>query len=156
MDYELEIGIFIGQGNALGDVIPVDQAESHVFGLCLLNDWSRAMCRPGNTSRSALSLRKILPRRFPRGSSHWKRWHRIVWRGIAMRPIRNLCRIWMVKACATGSFDIQLEVLAADTGHENSWRCRRTFVFVELPSFLLDGIANGCTPHGQRLQSAPG
>lgn len=40
MDYELEIGIFIGQGNALGDVISMDHAESHVFGLCLLNDWS--------------------------------------------------------------------------------------------------------------------
>ncbi|MBC3863554.1 fumarylacetoacetase [Undibacterium jejuense] len=40
MDYELEVGIFIGQGNALGDVINMERAESHVFGLCLLNDWS--------------------------------------------------------------------------------------------------------------------
>ncbi|MFZ6754207.1 fumarylacetoacetase [Undibacterium sp. Dicai25W] len=40
MDYELEVGIFIGPGNALGDVINMDRAESHVFGLCLLNDWS--------------------------------------------------------------------------------------------------------------------
>ncbi|MFZ6687768.1 fumarylacetoacetase [Undibacterium sp. SXout11W] len=40
MDYELEVGIFIGPGNALGDVINMERAESHVFGLCLLNDWS--------------------------------------------------------------------------------------------------------------------
>jgi fumarylacetoacetase len=40
MDYELEIGIFIGSGNALGDHIGIEKAESHVFGLCLLNDWS--------------------------------------------------------------------------------------------------------------------
>ncbi|MFZ6848690.1 fumarylacetoacetase [Undibacterium sp. RuRC25W] len=40
MDYELEVGIFIGPGNALGDVINMEKAESHVFGLCLLNDWS--------------------------------------------------------------------------------------------------------------------
>ncbi|MEB0137406.1 MULTISPECIES: fumarylacetoacetase [unclassified Undibacterium] len=40
MDYELEVGIFIGQGNALGTPIALEQAESHVFGLCLLNDWS--------------------------------------------------------------------------------------------------------------------
>jgi len=40
MDYELEMGIFIGPGNALGDVINMEQAEAHVFGLCLLNDWS--------------------------------------------------------------------------------------------------------------------
>ena len=40
MDYEMEIGIFIGQGNALGERIGIQDAEQHVFGLCLLNDWS--------------------------------------------------------------------------------------------------------------------
>ena len=40
MDYELELGIFVGQGNACGSRIPIAQAESHVFGVCLLNDWS--------------------------------------------------------------------------------------------------------------------
>jgi len=40
LDYELEVGIFIGRGNELGTAIPLAQAESHVFGLCLLNDWS--------------------------------------------------------------------------------------------------------------------
>ena len=40
MDYELELGVYIGAGNALGTPIPIDQAESHVFGLSLLNDWS--------------------------------------------------------------------------------------------------------------------
>jgi len=40
MDIELELGVFIGPGNAQGDPIPLAQAEDHVFGLCLLNDWS--------------------------------------------------------------------------------------------------------------------
>lgn len=40
LDYELEVGIVIGQGNALGEPIDIEQAEHHVFGLCLLNDWS--------------------------------------------------------------------------------------------------------------------
>jgi fumarylacetoacetase len=40
LDYELEVGIFIGTGNALGSRVPLDTAEEHVFGLCLLNDWS--------------------------------------------------------------------------------------------------------------------
>jgi fumarylacetoacetase len=40
LDYELELGIFVGRGNELGTPIPLAQAESHVFGLCLLNDWS--------------------------------------------------------------------------------------------------------------------
>jgi fumarylacetoacetase len=40
LDYELELGIFIGSGNASGEPIPMAQAEAHVFGICLLNDWS--------------------------------------------------------------------------------------------------------------------
>ena len=40
LDYELEVGAFIGQGNALGSPIPVGAAEQHVAGLCLVNDWS--------------------------------------------------------------------------------------------------------------------
>ena len=40
LDYELEMGIFIGAGNGLGEPIPMEDAENHIFGLCLLNDWS--------------------------------------------------------------------------------------------------------------------
>jgi fumarylacetoacetase len=40
LDYELEIGAFLGPGNALGEPIPIAQAEEHVVGVCLLNDWS--------------------------------------------------------------------------------------------------------------------
>ena len=40
LDFELELGVLIGAGNALGSAIPVSRAEEHVFGLCLLNDWS--------------------------------------------------------------------------------------------------------------------
>ena len=40
LDYELELGVFIGRGNALGEPIALDAAEDHVFGLCLFNDWS--------------------------------------------------------------------------------------------------------------------
>ena len=40
LDYELEVGCYIGVGNALGEAIPVGRAESHLFGLCLVNDWS--------------------------------------------------------------------------------------------------------------------
>ena len=40
LDYELEVGFFAGPGNALGQPIPIADAEQHIFGLCLLNDWS--------------------------------------------------------------------------------------------------------------------
>ena len=40
MDIELEMGVFMGRGNPLGEPITIEDAEDHVFGLCLLNDWS--------------------------------------------------------------------------------------------------------------------
>jgi fumarylacetoacetase len=40
LDFELEVGVLIGPGNRLGSPIPIAEAEQHVFGLCLLNDWS--------------------------------------------------------------------------------------------------------------------
>lgn len=40
LDIELELAVFVGKGNALGDPIPIDQAEDHLFGVVLMNDWS--------------------------------------------------------------------------------------------------------------------
>jgi len=40
LDFELEMAAFVGPGNALGEPIPVADAEKHLFGLVLLNDWS--------------------------------------------------------------------------------------------------------------------
>ncbi len=40
LDFELELGVWIGAGNALGTAIPIAEAAGHVGGYCLLNDWS--------------------------------------------------------------------------------------------------------------------
>nr|WP_315463664.1 fumarylacetoacetase [uncultured Rhodoferax sp.] len=40
LDFELELGVFIGTGNPQGQAIAIGEAESHVFGLALFNDWS--------------------------------------------------------------------------------------------------------------------
>ncbi len=40
LDYELEVAAYVGTGNSLGTRIPIAEAEQHLFGLSLLNDWS--------------------------------------------------------------------------------------------------------------------
>ena len=40
LDFELELGIWIGRGNPLGTAIPIAAASQHIAGFCLLNDWS--------------------------------------------------------------------------------------------------------------------
>jgi fumarylacetoacetase len=40
LDYEIEVGFFVGAGNRLGERIDIENAGSHLFGVCLLNDWT--------------------------------------------------------------------------------------------------------------------
>jgi len=40
LDYELEVAAFIGPGNLLGEPIDIARADEHIFGICILNDWS--------------------------------------------------------------------------------------------------------------------
>lgn len=40
IDYECEVGVFAGPGNELGQPVPIEEAEDHLFGVCLANDWS--------------------------------------------------------------------------------------------------------------------
>ena len=40
LDYELEMGVWIGRGNPLGEPVPIANAAQHIAGFCLLNDWS--------------------------------------------------------------------------------------------------------------------
>ena len=46
LDIELEMGVIVGQPNALGDAVPIDEAEAHIFGLVLFNDWSARDIQP--------------------------------------------------------------------------------------------------------------
>jgi fumarylacetoacetase len=40
LDYEFEVGFFVGDGNPLGTTIGIESAEDHIFGMVLVNDWS--------------------------------------------------------------------------------------------------------------------
>jgi fumarylacetoacetase len=40
LDYELEVGFYVSGENKLGEAVPIAQAEEHIFGICLVNDWS--------------------------------------------------------------------------------------------------------------------
>jgi len=40
LDYEMEMGVIVGRGNELGQPISIEDAEDHILGMCILNDWS--------------------------------------------------------------------------------------------------------------------
>lgn len=40
LDYELEVGFYVGTGNPMGSPISINETERHIFGMCIVNDWS--------------------------------------------------------------------------------------------------------------------
>jgi fumarylacetoacetase len=120
LDYELELGIFIGTGNDQGRRIPVDSAEQHVFGLCLLNDWSARDIQ----SWESTPLGPFLAKNFATTVSPW-----IVtmdalapYRVALGRPPEDpapLPYLSSPEVLASGAFDIRLEV-AVETARQRA------------------------------------
>jgi len=112
LDYELEVGIFIGQGNTSGSRIALETAEAHVFGLCLLNDWSARDIQAWEYQ----PLGPFLAKNFATTLSPWivtleaLAPFRVPW----MRPAADPPPLPYLEGAdlrATGAIDIHLEVL---------------------------------------------
>ena len=112
MDYELELGIFIGQGNALGSQVSMAHAESHVFGVCLLNDWSARDLQAWEYQ----PLGPFLAKNFATTISPWivtleaLAPYRVAWTRAKDDP-QPLSYLDSADNRSQGAFDIQLEVL---------------------------------------------
>ena len=112
MDYELELGIFVGSGNRLGTRIDIADAESHVFGLCLLNDWSARDIQGWEYQ----PLGPFLSKNFATTISPWivtleaLAPYRLAWTRAADDP-QPLPYLDTVELRRDGAYDIQLEVL---------------------------------------------
>jgi len=113
LDFELELGIWVGPGNALGEPIPIGQAGDHVVGLCMLNDWS---ARDVQTWESQ-PLGPFLAKNFSTTVSPW------IVTAEALAPFRiaqppraegdpqPLPYLWDKTDQAGGAFDIAIEAL---------------------------------------------
>ncbi|MCU1762250.1 fumarylacetoacetase [Pseudomonas sp. 14P_8.1_Bac3] len=113
LDYELELGIWIGQGNAMGDSIAIGDAADHIAGFCLLNDWSARDIQAWEYQ----PLGPFLSKSFITSISPW------VVTAEALEPFRRpqparpagdpqpLPYLLDKRDQAAGAFDIELEVL---------------------------------------------
>ncbi len=113
LDYELELGIWIGPGNDQGAPIAIEEAGAHVVGLCLLNDWSARDVQAWEYQ----PLGPFLAKSFATTISPW------VVTVEALAPFRipqarrpegdpqPLPYLWAERDQAEGAFDLELEVL---------------------------------------------
>lgn len=118
LDFELEVGWFIGPGNELGEAIPVEDAEEHIFGLVLVNDWSARDIQ----SWEYQPLGPFLAKNFATSISPW------VVPLDALEPFRipgprqEPKPLPYLKKEGAGSFDIHLEVKLQGPGMESPHR----------------------------------
>src|SRR5690606_31857365 len=112
LDYELELGIFVGQGNAPGERISLERADDHLFGLCLLNDWSARDLQAWEYQ----PLGPFLAKNFASTISPWivtreaLEPFRAPWERPAADP-QPLPYLDTPRNRAEGAYDVQLEVL---------------------------------------------
>ncbi|MCZ0733924.1 fumarylacetoacetase [Phreatobacter sp. AB_2022a] len=118
LDYELELGVWIGTGNDLGEPVPVGSAGDHVAGFCLLNDWSARDIQAWEYQ----PLGPFLAKNFASSISPW------VITPEALAPFRMaqpprpagdpapLPYLTDAGDAAAGAFDIELEVLISTEG----------------------------------------
>lgn len=142
LDFELEVGFFIGAGNELGEPIPIERAHEHIFGLVLVNDWSARDIQKWEY----VPLGPFLGKNFATTVSPW------VVTLEALEPFRtagpgqNPEPLPYLRSTRAMAYDIDLEVkLHADSDHERTV-CRSNFKYLywSVSQQLAHHTVNGC------------
>jgi fumarylacetoacetase len=167
LDYELEVGVFIGGGNPLGTPITIEDAESRVFGLCLLNDWSARDVQAWEYQ----PLGPFLAKNFATTISPWivtleaLAPYRVPWTRAAQDP-QPLSYLDSAQLRKSGAFDLQLEAYietetmrAAGTQHRLSHSNFR-HSYWSVSQLVAHHTVNGCNLEagdllGSGTQSGP-
>jgi fumarylacetoacetase len=149
LDYELELGVFIGAGNGLGEPIAVDEAEDHAFGMCLLNDWSARDVQ----AWEAVPLGPFLAKNFFTTISPW------IVTLEALAPFRcplpreigdpaSLPGLWPRTGHLDGALDIELEarLVTPRTGSDGALLSRTSYrhAYWSAAQMIAHHTENGC------------
>ncbi len=143
IDFELEVGFIIGPGNRLSQPIPVEQAEDHIFGLVLVNDWSARDIQ----AWEYVPLGPFLGKNFCTSISPW-----IVTLD-ALAPFR--CNspeqapapLPYLQSSQPGTFDIHLEVSLKTPSIAKPQRLARSnfkYLYWSMAQQLAHHTSNGC------------
>ncbi len=143
LDFELEMGFFVGPGTSLGDAIGVDAAEQHIFGMVLVNDWSARDIQKWEY----VPLGPFLAKNFGTSISPW------VVTLDALEPFRcpgpkqDPAPLSYLATKGGHAFDIQLEVtLQGEQMPEPAVLCRSNFrnLYWSMAQQLAHHTVNGC------------
>ncbi|MEZ4805914.1 MAG: fumarylacetoacetase [Flavobacteriales bacterium] len=142
LDFELEVAFICAEGNALGERVPVERAEDHIFGLVLFNDWSARDIQ----AWEYVPLGPFLGKNF---ASHMSPW---VITLDALEPFRIPSPkqepevLPYLRSNAPMHFDIALEVGILPQGGEETTVARSNFkhMYWSMAQQLAHHTVNGC------------
>ncbi len=142
LDFELEMAFVVGRSNALGEAIPIQKAEDHIFGMVIFNDWSARDIQKWEY----VPLGPFLGKNFGSSISPW------VVTMEALEPFRIADAeqqpevLPYLKDEADHSFDIGLEAIIETAGGEHKTVSRSNFrhMYWSMAQQLAHHTVNGC------------
>ena len=142
LDFELEMGFVIGTGNPLGHSVPIDEAEDHVFGLTLVNDWSARDIQKWEYQ----PLGPFLGKSFATSISPW------ITTLDALAPFRvpgpeqDPEPLDYLRNGGPGAYDVHLEIDLAPEGGEPTTIARTNFrlMYWTIAQMVTHHTVNGC------------
>jgi fumarylacetoacetase len=142
LDYEVELGAFLGPGNTMGQSIPLNEAESHLAGVCLLNDWSARDIQRWEYQ----PLGPFLGKNFATSISPW------VVTADALAPFQvsspQAGRVEMPYLhTQDGALDIEIEAFLKPAGSSEAVRMSRAHfrdMYWTFPQMIAHHTVNGC------------
>jgi fumarylacetoacetase len=143
LDYELEIGAFLGPGNRHGEPIPIGQAEDHIGGICLLNDWSARDIQRWEYQ----PLGPFLAKNFATSISSWM----VTLEALAPfrvdSPAHETSVLPYLQSTLAAAFDIQLEVALKTVRMKSAARISAVSfrdMYWTLAQLVTHHASNGC------------
>lgn len=143
LDFELETAFFVGPGNRLGDPIPIDRAEDHIFGMVLLNDWSARDIQKWEY----VPLGPFLGKNFCSTISPWIVTMEALAAFRVAPPPQDPEPLSYLRSSTPAAYDIQLEVAikpAEGTEFVTVCRSNQKYLYWTMDQQLAHHTVNGC------------
>lgn len=143
MDFELEVGFFVGPGNELGQPIPIERAAEHIFGLVLVNDWSARDIQKWEY----VPLGPFLAKNFATSISPWVVTLEALEPFRTAGPVQDPAPLPHLRSTGPWGLDIQLEVMIQGARMAESQRvcisnCK--YLYWNICQQLAHHASNGC------------
>ena len=142
LDFELEMAFVVGTGTALGSTVPLSEAEDHIFGLCLFNDWSARDLQ----SWEYVPLGPFLGKNFGSSVAPWVVTLDALEPFRVAGPAQEPAPLPYLAQSGAHNFDVHLEVaLTPATGGETTLsRANFGLMYWSMAQQLTHHASNGC------------